>query len=50
MYCPQSLQAEKYLEVDLDEKVPVRDGYITFTPRHFKYLGSWILDTVQDDY
>ena len=49
MYCPQSLQAEKYLELDLDEKVPVRDGYITFT-RHFKYLGSWISDTLQDDY
>ena len=49
MYCPQSLQAEKYLELDLDEKVPVRDGYITFT-QHFKYLGSWISDTLQDDY
>jgi hypothetical protein len=49
MYCPQSLQAEKYLELDLDEKVSVRDGYITFT-QHFKYLGSWISDTLQDDY
>ena len=40
---------DKYLELDLDEKVPVRDGYITFT-RHLKYLGSWISDTLQDDY
>jgi hypothetical protein len=31
MYCPHSLQAEKYLKLDLDKKVPVRDGYITFT-------------------
>ena len=30
-------------------KVSVRDGYITFT-RHFKYLGSWISDTLQDEY
>ena len=31
LYCPQSLQVEKYLELNLDEKIPVRDGYITFT-------------------
>ena len=50
MYCPQSLHADKYLELDdLDEKVPARYGYMTFTQR-FKYLGSWISDTlVQDD-
>ena len=29
-----------------------RDGYyyITFTRQHFKYLGSWISDTLQDEY
>jgi hypothetical protein len=48
MCCPQSLQADKYLKLDLDEKVPERDGYITFT-RHFKCLGLWISDTLQDD-
>jgi len=30
-------------------KVSVRDGYINFT-RHFKYLGSWISDTLQYEY
>ena len=50
MYCSQSPQeAEKYLELDLEGKVPVRDGYKTFT-QQFKYLGSWISDTLQDDY
>lgn len=35
--------------VDLDERTPVQDGYITWTKK-FWYLGSWISDYFKDDH
>ena len=49
VFFPTSLQNDKYAEINMDEKFLVKDGYITLT-RHFKYLGAWISDTLQDDY
>lgn len=47
MYFPPSLQKTAYDKIDYDEQIPVSDGYVTIT-RSFKYLGSWITDTLQD--
>jgi len=44
---PSSLQPDQRLD-DLTEKIPVADGYVTLTSS-FKYLGSWISDTLQDE-
>jgi hypothetical protein len=49
MYFPPSLKKELYHQLDQEEKIPVKDGYITFT-RLFKYLGSWVTDTLKDDH
>ena len=48
MYVPRSLQEDQRLP-NLDEQIPCMDGYITLTDK-FKYLGSWISDTLKDDF
>jgi exonuclease III len=49
VYFPASLKAELYQQIDMEQKIPVKDGYVTLT-RQFKYLGSWIHETLKDDY
>jgi hypothetical protein len=49
VYFPPSLQSEQYQQVDMDQKIPVKDGYVTMT-RQFKYLGSWIHETLKENY
>lgn len=47
MHFPASLQKTLYT-VNLGEKRPVADGYITWT-KTVPYLGSWISDDLKDD-
>jgi len=49
MYSPPSLEARHYTNLNLDERIPVKDGYITMTSK-FKYLGSWISNNLKDDH
>ena len=49
MYFPPSLQPDQYKVLDMQEKLEVKDGYVTVI-RCFKYLGSWISDNLKDEY
>jgi hypothetical protein len=51
MYFPGNLQPQNYMtEEEIQSKrFPVQDGYVTMTKR-FKYLGSWIVDDLRNDY
>jgi hypothetical protein len=48
VYFPPSLRTEDYSD-DLKMHIPVADSHITLT-RHFRYLGSWLCDTLRDTY
>jgi hypothetical protein len=49
MYFPPSLQEGEYQAVDLSQRIPVQDGYITMT-KQFRYLGAWIKNDLRDDH
>jgi hypothetical protein len=38
-----------YNRIDETQRVNVKDGFMTYT-KHFKYLGSYISYSLQDDY
>ena len=46
---PPSLQPDLYEVLDMQEKLEVKDGYVTLT-RCFKHLGSWISNNLKDEY
>ena len=44
-----SKESEKAKMADETKSVKVKDGFMTYT-KHFKYLGSYISYSLQDDY